>query len=125
MSDTSNDGQPSLTSMVHVDYLRAPEFHVDGLGGISIRNGVAKLNFFTVRHSKAGIDEPTGAVTLSISLADLVAMAGGLNSALAQLQGQGLIAFAQPSAASPDQAQGDQPQKNHEHQHEHNDWNHQ
>ena len=93
MSDTS-DAQPQPANIVQVDYLDVPEFHADGLSGISVRNGVAKLNFFSVRHTKVGVDEPRGAVTVTISLTDLVAMVGGLNGAVSQLQSQGLFTFA-------------------------------
>ena len=124
MSDTSEaTPQPAV---VQVDYLDSPEFHVDGLGGISVRNGLAKLNFFTVRHTKAGVEEPRGAVTLTISLADLIAMIGGLNGAVSQLQTQGVIALAQagPQAEPVPEQQPEayaEPQHEH-HDHGNNDW---
>jgi hypothetical protein len=74
-----------------VDYLNVTETFIDGLSGVQVRNGVAKLNFFAVRHRHDGTDLPVGAAVLAINLADFTAMVNGLNAAMRQLQAQGSV----------------------------------
>ena len=106
----ANGTQPA--NVVNTDYLTVPEIHVDGLGGISVRNGVAKLNFFSIRRTRTGVEEPQGVLTVTISLADLIGMTGGLNSAVGQLQSQGVISVV------PTQ----EPAQQGEQQNHHQDW---
>ncbi len=89
MTDQSNaDNATGLK----VDYTNVTETFVDGLSGVQVRNGVAKLNFFAIRHRHEGGDQPVGVATLAVNLADFIAMVNGLNAAMRQLQSQGAVA---------------------------------
>lgn|GEM_PF-4952503 len=67
------------------------EVFVDGFQGISIRNGVAKVNFFTSRQNEKSEVERVGAVILTMSLMDLIAIADGLNNVIAEIEKKGMI----------------------------------
>ena len=85
------DPQSPELDLSKIDYRNSDVITVDGLGGIQVRNGVAKLNFFSVRHAGNQMDEPVAAVVLSMSLGDLVGMATGLTMAVEQLQSAGFL----------------------------------
>ena len=90
MTDQTHRSETGLK----VDYTEVAETFIDGLSGVQVRNGVAKLNFFAVRHRADGGDQPVGAATLAINLADFIGMVNGLNAAMRQLQTKGAVSGA-------------------------------
>jgi hypothetical protein len=68
------------------------EAYVEGFQDVSIRNAVAKVNFFTNRPKDDGNgDEKIGVVTLVISLVDLIGIAEGLNNVIKEIEKTGMI----------------------------------
>jgi hypothetical protein len=69
---------------------QAPEFFVEGYAGATMRDGVAKLNFFSYVHDPAqGQSWPQARVVLAIPLEDLSDIVRELNDFLLNAPGAG------------------------------------
>ena len=99
---TDQSSLPVSAHAPNLDFTRGTETYVDGLSAAQVRNGIAKLNFFAVRRHDER-DELVPALTVALSLLDLVSMTAALNRAVTQLQEQGLITVGAPQ----DAVQGD------------------
>lgn len=75
-----------------VNMTGSPEIFVDGFQGLSMRNNVVKINFFTTRlNSKTRKEDRVGALILTTSLADLVNISDGLYALIKEMKDSGVI----------------------------------
>ena len=72
--------------------LSAPEIYVDGYHGVSVANGVAKLNFFTTAFDpQTEKISKVAALRLTCSMSVLVAIYEALGQTLTDLEKQGIM----------------------------------
>jgi hypothetical protein len=69
----------------------APNILIDGISGVSVINGVVKINCYAVHQVAAQENKPFLALRLAMSLTTLVGIHGAISQLISEFEKSGLI----------------------------------